>query len=231
MRVLIIEDNHSTAMTISLALKKQNFIVDIAELGSDGLEISGLYDYDLLILDLMLPDTHGIDVLKKLRRLKNHTPILILSGLNTPEEKIKGLISGADDYLTKPFNIDELTARVNAIIRRSKGCINGIIESDSLKVNLEEHSTYINEKPISLTAKEQTVLEILMTKKGSVVTKEVFFDHLYNGMDEPEFKIIDVFICKMRKKLMKASGGKNYIETVWGRGYIIRNHDKDEVLA
>jgi two-component system cell cycle response regulator CtrA len=223
MRILIIEDNTSTSMTISLALKKHGMLTDIAELGQEGLETSSLYDYDLVILDIMLPDANGIDILKQLRHARSSVPVLILSGLGTPEEKIKGLISGADDYLTKPFNADELVARVKAIVRRSQGHAASIIKIGDLEINLDEHSTYINKKNVNLTLKEQSVLEILALKKGMVVTKEIFFDHLYNGMDEPDFKIIDVFICKLRKKLMESSGGKNYIETAWGRGYLMRS--------
>ncbi len=223
MRVLVIEDNHSTAQTIELALAKQGIICDISDLGQDGLEVSSLYDYDLIILDLMLPDTSGLEVLRKLRNAKRKVPVLILSGLSTTEDKIKGLGFGADDYLTKPFNIDELIARVRAIVRRSQGHSDALIEIDNLKINLDSHVTTIGENVVHLTYKEQAVLELLALRKGIVVAKEQFLNHLYNGVDEPEFKIIDVFVCKMRKKLYDASGGINYIETVWGRGYALKH--------
>jgi two-component system cell cycle response regulator CtrA len=223
MRVLVIEDNNSTAQTIELALAKQGIICDISDLGQDGLEISSLYDYDLIILDLMLPDTNGLEVLRKLRNAKRKVPVLILSGLSTAEDKIKGLGFGADDYLTKPFNIDELIARVRAIVRRSQGHSDSLVEIDALKINLDSHVTTINENVVHLTYKEQAVLELLALRKGMVVAKEQFLNHLYNGADEPEFKIIDVFVCKMRKKLYDASGGINYIETVWGRGYALKH--------
>jgi two-component system, cell cycle response regulator CtrA len=225
MRVLIIEDNHSTAQTIELALVKQGIICDISDLGNDGFEISTLYDYDLIILDLMLPDANGLDVLQKLRNSKKKVPVLILSGLGSSEDKIKGLGFGADDYLTKPFDVDELIARVRAIVRRSQGHSDSLINIESLKINLDTHVTTVEDKPLHLTSKEQAVLELLAMKKGLVVTKEQFLSHLYNGMDEPEFKIIDVFVCKMRKKLYDASG-VNFIETVWGRGYSLKHPEE-----
>jgi two-component system cell cycle response regulator CtrA len=223
MRVLVIEDNHSTAQTIELALAKQGIVCDISDLGEDGLEISSLYEYDLIILDLMLPDASGLDILRKLRNEKKKVPVLILSGLGSTEDKIKGLGFGADDYLTKPFNIDELIARVRAIVRRSKGHSDAVVQIADLVVNLDSHITKIGDSIIHLTYKEQAVLELLALRKGMVVAKEQFLSHLYNGDDEPEFKIIDVFVCKMRKKLYDASGGVNYIETVWGRGYALKH--------
>lgn len=223
MRVLVIEDNHSTAQTIELALAKQGIICDISDLGQDGLEISNLYDYDLIVLDLMLPDTNGLEVLRELRNNKKKVPVLILSGLGSAEDKIKGLGFGADDYLTKPFNIDELIARVRAIVRRSKGHSDSIIEINDLVINLDTHVTKVGGAVVHLTYKEQAVLELLALRKGVAVAKEQFLNHLYNGVDEPEFKIIDVFVCKMRKKLYDASGGINYIETVWGRGYALKH--------
>lgn len=226
MRVLIIEDNHSTAQTIELSLAKQGIICDISDLGEDGFEISKLYDYDLIILDVMLPDTSGLDVLKKMRATKKQVPVLILSGLSTSEDKIKGLGIGADDYLSKPFNTDELIARVKAIIRRSKGHSESVIEVGDLKVNVDSHTTTLEDKPIHLTTKEQSILELLALRRGQSVSKDQFLTHLYNGLDEPELKIIDVFVCKLRKKIFEASGGVNYIETIWGRGYALKHPDE-----
>ncbi|MCE2992989.1 MAG: response regulator transcription factor [Alphaproteobacteria bacterium] len=224
MRVLIIEDHAPTAQTIEMALTKKGMVCDVADLGNDGLEITDIYEYDLIILDVMLPDTNGFDVLQTLRSNKKQVPVLILSGLGSSEDKIKGLGYGADDYLTKPFDVNELIARVQAIVRRSQGHSESIVEVGSLRVNIDNHMTTFDgvPLPVPLTSKEQAVLEILAMRKGHLVTKEQFLNHLYNGMDEPEFKIVDVFICKMRKKLEKASNGDNYIGTVWGRGYVLR---------
>jgi two-component system cell cycle response regulator CtrA len=226
MRVLIIEDNNSTAQTIELALAKEGIICDRAELGEDGLGVSKLYKHDLMILDLMLPDISGYDVLKRLRESKRDVPVLILSGLGASEEKVKGLGFGADDYLTKPFNMSELVARVKAIIRRSHGHPDSVIEIGDLSINLDLHNTKIGAQIVHLTTKEQALLELLALRRGQIVTKEQFLTHLYNGIDEPELKIIDVFVCKMRKKIEEASGGINYIETIWGRGYSLKHPDE-----
>lgn len=227
MRVLIIEDHRATAQTVELALTKQGMVCDVADLGNEGLEITKVYEYDLIILDVMLPDTNGFDVLKALRIAKKQVPVLILSGLGSAEDKIKGLGYGADDYLTKPFDIDELIARVKAIVRRTRGHSESVVSVGDLKINMDNHMTTFEGVPLPtpLTSKEQAVLEILALRKGSLVTKDQFLNHLYNGLDEPEFKIVDVFICKMRKKLQKAAKGSNYIETVWGRGYVLRDPD------
>jgi len=218
MRVLLVEDDSNTAQGIELMLKSENFIVDSTDLGEDGLEIGKLYDYDIILLDIMLPDIDGYEVLRRLRSARVNTPILILSGLSELDNKIKGLGFGADDYLTKPFDKRELIARIQAIVRRSKGHSDSIIKTGKLSVNLDTRVVEVEGQPLHLTGKEYGILELLSLRKGTTLTKEMFLNHLYGGMDEPELKIIDVFICKLRKKLANASNGKNYIETVWGRG-------------
>jgi len=203
-------------------LRSEGYVCDTTDLGEDGLEIGKLYDYDIIILDLMLPDIDGYEVLRRLRAARVKTPILILSGLDEADNKIKGLGIGADDYLTKPFDKRELIARVQAIVRRAKGHSDSVIRTSDLVVNLDARTVEIGGRPIHLTGKEYGILELLSLRKGTTLTKEMFLNHLYGGMDEPELKIIDVFVCKLRKKLSQASGGRNYIETVWGRGYVLR---------
>lgn len=238
MRVLLVEDDSSTAKSIELMLKSENYIVDSTDLGEDGLEIGKLYDYDIIILDIMLPDIDGYEVLRRLRDARVETPILILSGLTELDSKIKGLGFGADDYLTKPFDKRELMARIHAIVRRSKGHAQSVIKTGRLAVNLDARTIEADGKPLHLTGKEYGILELLSLRKGTTLTKEMFLNHLYGGMDEPEVKIIDVFICKLRKKLANATGGQNYIETVWGRGYVLRDPEatgaapyKEEAIA
>jgi len=223
MRVLLVEDDTSTAKTIEMMLKSEGYICDCTDLGEDGLEIGKIYDYDLIILDLMLPDMDGYEVLRRLRSSKVRTPILILSGLSEPDQKVKSLGFGADDYLTKPFDKGELVARIQAIVRRSKGYSESIIRTGKIAVNLDTRTVEVNGQPLHLTGKEYGILELLSLRKGTTLTKEMFLNHLYGGMDEPELKIIDVFVCKLRKKLSTATGGENYIETVWGRGYVLRD--------
>jgi len=223
MRILLVEDDPTTAQSIELMLKSAGMVVDTTGLGEDGLEISRLYDYDLIVLDIMLPDIDGYEFLRRLRASRTETPVLILSGLGESEQKVKGLGVGADDYLTKPFDKDELVARIQAIVRRSKGHAQSIIKTGKLAINLDARTVEIDNKPLHLTSKEYGILELLSLRKGTTLTKEVFLNHLYGGIDEPELKIIDVFVCKLRKKLSQATGGDNYIETVWGRGYVLRD--------
>ena len=223
MRVLLIEDDLSTSRSIEMMLAKANLNVYATDLGEEGVDLAKLYDYDLILLDLNLPDMSGYEVLRTLRVAKIDTPILILSGLAEADDKIKGFGFGADDYLTKPFNRDELIARIHAIVRRSKGHAQSIIETGKVAVNLDAKTVEVEGSPVHLTGKECQMLELLSLRKGTTLTKEMFLNHLYGGMDEPELKIIDVFICKLRKKLSAATGGDNYIETVWGRGYVLRD--------
>ncbi len=187
------------------------------------MDLGKLYDYDIILLDLNMPDMHGYDVLKRLRTAKIETPILILSGMSEPDDKVKGLGFGADDYLTKPFDRRELVARIHAIVRRSKGHSQSVINTGKLAINLDTKAVEVEGQRLHPTGKEYAMLELLSLRKGATLTKEMFLNHLYGGMDEPELKIIDVFICKLRKKLAAATRGEHYIETVWGRGYVLRD--------
>jgi two-component system cell cycle response regulator CtrA len=228
MRVLLIEDDSATAQSIELMLKSEAFNVYTTDLGEEGIDLGKIYDYDIILLDLNLPDMSGFEVLRSLRVSKVKTPTLILSGLAGIEDKVKGFGFGADDYMTKPFHKDELVARIHAIVRRSKGHAQSVVQSGDLLVNLDAKTTEVNGTRVYLTGKEYQVLELLSLRKGMTISKEMFLNHLYGGMDEPELKIIDVFMCKLRKKLANASGGKNYIETVWGRGYMLRQSTDEE---
>ena len=229
MRVLLIEDDSAAAQSIELMLKSESFTVYTTDLGEEGIDLGKIYDYDIILLDLNLPDMSGFEVLRSLRISKVKTPTLILSGLAGIEDKVKGFGVGADDYMTKPFHRDELVARIHAIVRRSKGHAQSVIQTDDLVVNLDTKTGEVNGARVHLTGKEYAMLELLSLRKGMTLTKEMFLNHLYGGIDEPEVKIIDVFMCKLRKKLAGASGGKNYIETVWGRGYVLR-HPAEEAV-
>ncbi len=223
MRVLLIEDDGATAQSIELMLKSDGFNVYTTDLGEEGVDLGKVYDYDIILLDLNLPDMTGFDVLKSLRVAKVNTPILILTGQGDIETKVRGLGFGADDYMTKPFHKDELVARIHAIVRRSKGHSQSVITTGNLTVNLDAKTVEVAGSRVHLTGKEYQMLELLSLRKGTTLTKEMFLNHLYGGMDEPELKIIDVFICKLRKKLAAATEGEHYIETVWGRGYVLRD--------
>jgi len=234
MRVLLVEDDPTTSKSIEMMLTHANLNVYCTDLGEEGIDLAKLYDYDLILLDLGLPDMNGNEVLRQLRLARVDTPILILTGSDDTENKIKAFGFGADDYLTKPFHREELVARIHAIIRRSKGHSQSIIHTGKIGVNLDAKTVEVDSKPVHLTGKEYQMLELLSLRKGTTLTKEMFLNHLYGGMDEPELKIIDVFICKLRKKLCEATDGENYIETVWGRGYVLRDPvavEMDEALA
>ena len=223
MRILLVEDDPTTSKSIELMLQNANFNVYATDLGEEGIDLAKLYDYDLILLDLNLPDMDGHEVLRQLRNSKVRTPILILSGYDSVEDKLKGFGFGADDYLTKPFDLAELVARIHAIVRRSQGHAESIIATGSINVNLDQKVVDVGGKDVHLTGKEYQMFELLSLRKGTTLTKEMFLNHLYGGMDEPELKIIDVFICKLRKKLAEATGGDSHIETVWGRGYVLRD--------
>ena len=227
MRVLLVEDDPATTQSIELMLKSESFNVFTTDLGAEGIDLGKLYDYDIILLDLKLPDMSGYEVLRSLRVSKIRTPILILSGIAGIEDKVKGLGFGADDYMTKPFHKDELVARIQAIVRRSKGHALSVINTGDLTVDLDQKTAAVGGARVHLTGKEYQMLELLSLRKGTTLTKEMFLNQLYGGMDEPEIKIIDVFICKLRKKLANASGGKDYIETIWGRGYVLREPNED----
>ncbi|MDR0633332.1 MAG: response regulator transcription factor [Holosporales bacterium] len=226
MRVLFIEDDSITAQSIQSLLQTENFICDISDAGQDGVEMGRLYEYDLIILDLMLPDIEGFEVMRRLRAAQIRTPILILSGVVETQQKVKGLSFGADDYLTKPYSKDELLARVNAIIRRTNGYSESIIKVGEIEINMQTRVASVNGKILSLTSKEYGVLELMAMRKGAALNKEAFLNHLYGGMDEPELKIVDVFICKLRKKISEVAERDGYIETIWGRGYMLKDPDE-----
>ncbi len=221
MRILLIEDYLVAARGVSLMLEGSGAVVDHADNGEEGLELARHYDYDIIMLDLILPDIEGFEVVRRLRMTRNDTPVLIVSGVSRPQAKVKGLGLGADDFITKPFDKAELLARMQAIVRRSKGFSQPSLRVGSLVLNLDSHEVFVDNQPVHLTGKEYAILELLVLRKGMVLTKEAFLNPLYGGMDEPEMKIIDVFICKLRKKLAIA-GADNLIGTVWGRGYMIR---------
>lgn len=226
MRILLVEDDLTAARGVSLMLKAAGAVVDHSDTGEEALELSRHYEYDIVLLDLILPDIEGFEVVRRLRIARNDTPVLILSGLTRPQAKVKGLGLGADDFITKPFDKAELLARMQAVVRRSKGFSQPTLRIGPVELNLDSREVWVDGKQVHLTGKEYSILELLVLRKGMVLTKEAFLNHLYGGLDEPEVKIIDVFICKLRKKLAQ-SGADNMIGTVWGRGYMIREPSED----
>ena len=222
MRVLLVEDEMTTARGIVAMLKSAAMVVDTVDTGEEALDLAKLYDYDIILLDLNLPDMEGYEVLRRMRAARIETPVLILSGWGKTQAKVRGFGAGADDFITKPFDGQELLARIQAVVRRAKGFAQPTLSVGGLTLNLASREVTVEGMPVHLTGKEYAVLELLTLRKGTVLTKEAFLNHLYGGMDEPEVKIIDVFICKLRKKLAQA-GADNLIGTVWGRGYVMRD--------
>ncbi len=219
MRILLIEDNALFAQSLCGALENKGFHIDETDRGEDGLELASLYEYQAIILDLGLPDMSGTEVLLNLRKNHSSIPVLILSGETDVEARLGCLEAGADDYLVKPFNMEELVARLHALVRRSNGHATNKMYFGDVSLDLTARDVRVGDTRVALTSKEYKMLELLCLRKGNVVSKESFLDHLYGGLDEPEMKIIDVFICKLRKKIETAGANTPLIETVWGRGY------------
>jgi two-component system cell cycle response regulator CtrA len=230
MRILLIEDDRSAARAIERILRCEDFSVDTTAFGEDGIQAASRVGYDMVLLDLDLPDLPGLEVLAALRAAKVTTPVMILSGFGAVQDKVKGLAAGADDYMAKPFARAEMVARIYAIVRRSKGRPHSIVQTGDLVINLDSKTVLMRGIPVHVTKKEYELLELLSLRKGAPLSKEMLLNHLYGGVREPGQKIIDVFICKLRKKLADAANGEDYLETVWGRGYKLREPGKDEAF-
>jgi two-component system, cell cycle response regulator CtrA len=230
-RVLVIEDDAALAKSVEMMLRREGMQVDLTDLGEDGLEIGKLYDHDIIILDLNLPDVSGYEVLRRMRDARIKTPVLIMSGDSGIEQRIKGLGYGADDFVPKPVDMRELIARIRAISRRSQGHAASVIEVGRLRIDIDnKRAETIDGKRVPLTVREFAIVEVLALRKGSTVSKDALMAQLYSSEvdEEPEQKIIDVFVHKIRKKI-EATTGEQCIETVWGRGYAMK--DPAEVRA
>jgi two-component system cell cycle response regulator CtrA len=231
MRVLLIEDDRAMARSVELMLDEAGFEHETAGTGETALEYARTYEFDVVMLDLTLPDLHGHEVLKQLRMLRINTPVLILSGDSETGTKVTGFGAGADDYVTKPFDKSELMARIHALVRRSQGHAQSVIVTGPVAIDLAARTVEVAGRRVGLTGKEYAILEMLSLRKGMTLTKEMFLTHLYGGRDEPELKIIDVFICKLRKKLFLAGAPTSgCIETVWGRGYSLRDPQPERLV-
>ena len=222
MRVLMIEEDVLSNRALVQALRDGGAVVEQVDSGEEALDMVKHYDFDVVVLEPTLMDMEGYEVIRRMRAARLNTPALILSAFVRPQARVKAFAIGADDFITKPYDVSECVARMQAVVRRSKGYSQSTLHIGELELSLESRSVSIAGQPVHLTGKEYAILELLVMRKGMVLTKEVFLNHLYGGMDEPEVKIIDVFICKLRKKLAE-SGARNVIGTVWGRGYTVRD--------
>lgn len=231
MRVLIIEgltSKSSAPQTIPL-LVSEGFSTEFTDLGEEAISLAKMYDFDAIITDRVLSDMTGFEVVRQIRRANIKTPILILSTMAQISDIVKLLNAGADDYLTKPCDPLELIARLHALVRRSNGLAQSVIQTGNLTVNLATRRAQVDGQDIYLTGKEYALVEVLSLRKGTTLSKQVLMGHLYGGRDEPEMKIVDVFICKLRKKLTAANA--HPIETVWGRGYVLRDPDSKTAMS
>jgi two-component system cell cycle response regulator CtrA len=223
MRTLLIEDDDGSRRAIELMLTSAGFNVDSAATGEDGLALASVYPFQSIVLDMNLGDISGLEVLRRLRRNGHDTPVLILSGRSDVSGKVEALTAGADDYLCKPCHVDELTARMKALVRRAAGQARSVIELDDLTLDMTGRTVHVGESRVQLTSKEYQLLELLALRKDRPVARDALLTALYDGNDEPGGKIIDVFVCKVRQKLSAASGGRRFIDTVWGGGYVLRS--------
>lgn len=222
MRILLIEDDTAVADAIGLMLRAEDICVDVSDSGEDGIEFARHFDYDVIMLDLGLPDISGFEVLRLLRKANIETPLLVLSGAGTIESKVKALNAGADDYMTKPFNRDELIARLRMLVRRSRGFSASVINIGPLTLNLAARIVEIDGRRVRLSDKEYQILELLCLRRGVTVNKETLINHLYVDGEGPESYTIGLFMYRLRKKLAEASAGRDYIETVRQQGYLLR---------
>ncbi len=227
MRVLLVENDVTAAANLTTAFAAENIRADVTDTGEDALNLVRHYDFDLMVLNLTLPDMAGSTVISRMRAAHRDLPVLALAGtLDTPS-RVKALAAGADDVVARPIDRSELVARMRAVVRRCRGHSQPVIQVGPLMLNLERHEVRVGDVDIHLSGKEFAILQLLMLRKNMIMTKETILSHLYGGLDEPEPKIIDVFICKIRKKLAEA-GVPNSIGTVWGRGYTVRDAPRDD---
>jgi two-component system cell cycle response regulator CtrA len=221
MRILLVQHDPTMSQGLATTFHAAAMQVDIALSGCDALEMAGLYDHDLVLLDLSLPDMAGTEVIRRMRAGRLETPVLVLCDTTDRQARLKCFELGADDVVAMPFDLPELMARIHAVVRRTKGFSQPTLTVGPLSLNLGTREVQVKGQSVHLTGKEYAILELLALRKGMVLTKDVFLNHLYGGIDEPEMKIIDVFVCKMRKKLAQAGAGA-LIGTIWGRGYVLR---------
>ena len=219
MRILLVEDEKKIASFIAKGLREEQYAVDVANSGEEALTSIAVYDYDLIISDIMLPGINGFELIKQLRNSQNKTPILILTAKDKVDDKIFGLDSGADDYLTKPFAFAELLARIRALQRRPNDLIEKLQVAD-LVMEPAQHKAWRGKNEIKLTPKEYSLLEFMMHNKGRVVTRTTLIEHVWDMHFDSDTNLVDVFMSYLRKKI-EPHGQSRLIHSVRGVGYIL----------
>jgi len=222
MRLLLVEDSERLQRSLGTGLRQAGYAVDITGNGAEGLWYANSHDYDVIILDLMLPGMDGLSIITQLRQNKKQTHILILTAKDTVEDKVRGLRTGADDYLVKPFSFDELLARVEALARRKTGDKNPQIDLGSCVIDLKSKTVFTDGAPITLTPREYGVLEYLAVNRNRVVPRQEIEEHIYDSQVEPMSNVVDSAICSLRRKL-EQRGAAPMIQTRRGMGYMLAN--------
>ena len=229
MRVLLVRGASSTAPSVDALFANKGSLVRIVTTDEDWVELAKMNECDLIVLDLDAGDTSSFRAIETMRDAGVDAPVLVTSENRELETKLRCFRSGADDYVTKPFDNEELIARASAVARRGQPFAKPVLNIGKLKVHLDAQFVETDAGPVKLTGREFKALEILGRLKGQVVTKEKFIHHMYPTGDAPEAKIIDVYISQVRKKLSAATGGEKYIHTVWGSGYVMRAPKSSEI--
>lgn len=220
MRILVVEDEHKIANSIKKGLEQESYAVDVAFTGTDGYDLASSEDYDLIILDILLPEINGIEICTKLRGKNIHVPILMLTAKGQISDKVEGLNSGADDYLTKPFAFEELLARVRALIRRPHNTVGAVLSIEDLSLNTVSFEVKREDIPIQLSNKEFALLEYLLRHPGRILTKDQIISHVWNYDADVLPNTVEVYIGYLRNKIDKPFPKKNsLIHTVRGFGY------------
>jgi len=220
MRVLQVEDDAIVARGTELLLRSVGSIVDTAGTGAEALEILRMTEYDIMIVDLQLPDMQGHELVRQMRARRIETPVLMVTGFSAPAAKMAAFAVGVDDFVAKPVDNAELIARLRAIVRRNNGFSHRVLQAGPVRLDQDGRTLAIGGSPVRLTRKEFDLLELLLIRRGRVVTKGTVLDHLYGGLDEPTSRTVDVFLCYLRKK-MAGAGAPDLIQTVAGVGYRI----------
>lgn len=221
MKVLLIEDDRKISAFVQKGMKEQGFVVDACDDGDDGYLLATTQVYDVIVLDIMLPGRDGLSILKNLRELKNTVPVILLTARSALNERLEGLNLGADDYLCKPFFVEELVARIHAVSRRATGETLNLLQCDQLVVNLISREVKVGETAIDLTAREFSLLEILMRSPERVYTRTQILEHVWGYDFDPETNVVDVYIRRLRNKI-NVLRGVRFIETIRGVGYRLK---------
>ncbi|MCW3475834.1 response regulator transcription factor [Limobrevibacterium gyesilva] len=222
MRLLLVQGHTAEAQAASTILGATGAVVDHVRTGGDALVYLQTYEYDMIVLDRSLADGEGCDALRRFRAQGFSTPVLMLADYTSGKSRAHALRLGADDLLSKPYDEDEFVARVEAVVRRRNGYARSVLRVGPLEIDMASREVRVDDRPLSVTRKEYSILELMALRKGRVIPKQNFLDHLYSGLDGPETRVIDVFICNLRKKLA-AWGLGSLIDTVRGHGYIMRD--------